>query len=137
MAIQRNAVTSGGKRISEPGEYRVHITELKTKASKKGDPMLVVTFQTEDEKEICGYFVKKYAFQMKALAALKQACGLKDTDSADKLIAKECGLLVESGETNEKGHTFMEIVGYGPASDAASSQQAPEFKSDADENIPF
>lgn len=139
MAIPKNAGALGGKRISEPGEYLVKIHKTETGLSKKGKPMLTVTFETPDEKEIKGYFVKTIKFHMHNLKVLKIACGLKEADSADELLGKECGVLVEAQEPNEQGLVFMSIVGFGPAKDVSpGSQTLPDsFEAPIDDTVPF
>ncbi len=123
MAIQRNAATGQGNSIREPGEYRVKVAELTTGLSKAGKAMLTVTFQTADERKIRAYFVRELAFHMKALAEVKVAAGLKADAAAENLMGREIGILVEAGEPNpENGRVFMQIVGYGPASEVAQAQ---------------
>lgn len=135
MAIAKNA-GGGGNFIKEAGEYKVKVLEIKTGLSKKGKPMLTVAFETTEEKKIAGYYVKDLTMHMQALAALKVACGLKVTDSADNLVGKECGILVEMQEPDADGRTFASICGYGKASQV--EHLAPTtMKSDADDQVPF
>lgn len=116
MAIARNA-GGLGKYIKEDGEYAVRVKETKAGLAKSGKRMLTVIFQAHDEKEIAGYFVQELGFHMKALEELKLACGLKITDAHDHLVGKECGILVEMGDPDDKGRAFASIVGYGKISD--------------------
>ena len=134
MPIARNAGVGAGNRLKDPGEYRVKITETKVGMSKKGKPMLTVTFETHDEKQICGYFVKELAFHMHFLGELKLASGLTEKDSAENLVGKEVGILVEAQEPNEKGFVFMSIVGYGKSSEVDSGDAHFAL---SDTNIPF
>lgn len=125
-----------GSYVNEPGEYLVEVNSTKAGKSKKGKPMLTVEFETEDGKTIAGYYVRELAFHMKALEALKVACGLKVTEPADNLIGKKCGILVEPQEANsETGKVFMQIVGYGKASEVGHSQ--PQPTEIASEDVPF
>ncbi len=139
MAIQKNAGQGSGRYIREAGEYRAKIAEIKTGLSKKGKPMLTVLFETPDEKSISGYFVKTLDFHMKALAALKVACGLKATDVADNLVGKECGIAVEGQEPTDDGKVFFQITGYGPVSDlsGAAAKQGESKPADDADYIPF
>jgi hypothetical protein len=125
MAIERNAASEGGNYIKDPGEYRVKVIETKTGMSKSGKPMLTVKFQASDEREIAGYFVKTLKFHMKSLETLKIACGLKITDSAENLVGRECGILVEAQEPTADGKVFMTIAGYGPAASVNPSAGGP------------
>lgn len=138
MAIDRNA-GSLGNFVNQPGEYRVKVTETKTGMSKSQKPMLTVTFQTHSELSIRGYFVKTLTFHMKALEALKVACGMKVTEPADNLVGKECGILVEAQEPDANGKVFMTISGYGPAAQVTCEPSQPGgfAPSDASDNIPF
>lgn len=132
MAIQRNAGDSGNL-INQPGEYAVRVHEVKSGKSKKGSDMLTVTFETPDAKQIRGYFAKNVAFHMKALEALKEACGLNVKESAGALIGKSCGILVEVPEANGEGRVFAGIVGYGPVSEVKDAAQFPT----EDDGVPF
>lgn len=139
MAIQK-IEGNFGSFISEPGEYLVEVNSSKAGKSKKGKAMLTVEFESEDGKTIAGYFVKELAFHMKALEQLKLACGLKVTDSADELIGKKCGILVEPQPPNpETGKVFMSIVGYGKAADVAPNPKGQEThaKKSEEEQVPF
>lgn len=120
MGIERNA--GGGSFIKHPGEYRVRVTLLTEGLSKKGQPMLTVTFQTENEETIKGYFVKTLGFHMKNLKELKKACGVSETTPAAELLNRECGILVEADEPDpETSRVFLSISGYGPASAVSES----------------
>lgn len=138
MAIERNA-GSNGNFISEAGEYVVKVLETKTGTSKSGKPMLTVTFQTSDELLIRGYFVKSLTFHMKALEELKQASGMKITDSADNLVGREVGILVEAQKPDESGRVFMSVCGYGPKDKVtmAAVQASESSFSHAHEEVPF
>lgn len=134
MAIARNA-NDGGNFIKEPGEYKVFVREITTGMSKSNKPMLTVTFHTSDEKAIRAYFVKELAFHMKALEQLKIACGIKVTESAENLVGKECGILVEAQNPDANGRVFMQINGYGPVGDVAGWHHS--HKQTHSDPIPF
>lgn len=135
MPIDRNAAPNGGF-IDSPGEYRVKIHHMVTGTSKSGKPMLTVEFHTDDDRAIRAYFVKELGFHMKSLALLKAACGLKETDGAEKLAGRECGILVEAQAPDQNtGRIFMSIVGYGPANEARPTE-ASDF-APSDEAVPF
>lgn len=139
MAIQRNA-GGGGNFIREPGEYKVRVHEIKTAATKeKKLPMLVVTFQSDDEKLISDRFVKSLPFRMKALEELKVAAGLKLSDHQDELLGKEVGILVELQDPTPDGKVFTQITGYGKASDVAAPPAGDGSSRDpgTDDRVPF
>jgi hypothetical protein len=123
MAIQ-SKFRGGGNRISVPGEYVVEITKASAGMSKSNKPMLTVTFQNFQQEEISGYYLRELHFHMIQLKELKEACGLDGGSPAENLVGKNCGILVEAGNTDDKGRTFMQITGYGKASDV-SSQPLP------------
>lgn len=133
MAIQKNAKSSGGKFISEQGEYLVEISDVQFGKSKKGDPMVTVTFVADDDKSIRAFFVQKHSFMMAQLNLLKEACGLTSETSSEKLLGKKCGILVEMGKPNDKGMVFAQIAGYGKPEDV---EHAPKTES-YDDTIPF
>lgn len=125
MAIQK-IEGNFGKFISDPGEYLVEVNSAKAGKSKKGKPMLTVEFETEDGRTIGGYYVRDLAFHMKSLEQLKLACGLKLTDTADNLVGRKCGILVEPQEPNtETGKIFMQIVGYGTVAELGTGTAKP------------
>lgn len=134
MAIERNAAASG-KFLDKPGEYKVKVSEVKTGVTKeKKDPMLTVKFETSEELSIKSYFVKKITFHMKALEALKLACGLTAVSPAEDLVGKECGILVEMKE-GKTGQQFSNIVGYGPVSSIVVA--SPSSTAVPADEIPF
>lgn len=143
MAIQKNAKGTGGSFIKEAGDYLVHIVKTTMKLSKAKDPMVVVTFETEDEKMIDGYFVGKHAFHQHNMRVLKEACGLKETDKYDQLVGKKCGISVELQDPDQlTGRVFAQIVGYGPLSDlgggkAAIDERNPPPPTDFDRSGPY
>lgn len=113
MAIEKKYSSDGGY-IKQEGDYRVQVSEILLGNSRKGDPMLTITFATSTEKKIKSYFVKDFPYHVHQLNDLKEACGL-ERDCADELLADaRCGIKVEAGEPNEKGQKYMQIVGYGP-----------------------
>lgn len=130
MAIERNA--GGSKFIKDAGEYKVKVKALSIAQNKKDKPMLTVTFQTDDERTIAGYFVKDLPFHKHTLKTLKTACGLTPDDSENDLIGKECGILVEPQEPTPDGKVFMSISGYGPAKKIEFTPPKP-----ATDEVPF
>lgn len=134
MAIPKNAKASGGKYISDPGEYAVEITDVQFGKSKKGDPMVTVNFATMDDKSIRAFFVQKHAFMMNQLGLLKVACDEEPTCTTEKLLGKKCGILVELGKPNDAGVVFAQIAGYGKLSDLEEKPQDLFEETDA---IPF
>lgn len=142
MPILRNAGGGSTKFITEPGDYVVEIIEAQMGKSKKGDPMVTIGFQTEDERKIKSFFVKKYPFMVAALNTLKAACGVKPESSSDELVGKKCGILVEKGKINDKGQAFPQITGYGLASEVNAAHtptgyQAVDETQAAVDEIPF
>lgn len=138
MAIERNAGGISGNYVKDPGEYRVRVHETKTGLSKSQKPMLTVVFHTWEDKAIAAYFVKTLTFHMKALESLKVACGLKVNETADNLVGKECGILVEAQDPTPEGRVFMSITGYGPANAVGVNQPAsPMVGEPSDDNVPF
>ena len=123
MAIERNAGGNGGNYISRPGEYVVVVDKVEYKKTKKEPirPMAVIHFVNAEDQGIAGYFVKDLNFHMKALTALKAACGLPAAATAEGLIGKKCGILVEMREPDEMGRSFPQIVGYGPTEAVAQA----------------
>lgn len=138
MAIAKNAVSSGGKFISEPGDYLVEISEVQAGKSSKGDPMVTITFVTDEDKSIRAFFVKKHAFMMAALTLLKVSCGEKPEVNSAELVGKKCGIKVELGKPNDKGMIFAQIVGYGRPEDVEHAKHdASLANSHASDEIPF
>lgn len=119
MGIQRNA--GGGGSQVDPGEYVVTVHELKQGNSKAGKPMLTITFQTQDERTIKGYYVKSVQFHMHNLGLLKEAAGLRKEDPADRLHGRQVGILVENQPPGEDGRVWTQIAGYGPAADVSTN----------------
>lgn len=115
MAIERKY--KGSKYIDEAGEYVVSIKDMVVGKSSKGDPMLTLTFATEEEQTIKAFFVKTLKFHMKQLEDLKVACGMKADEDAMNLVGKRVGIAVEPQEPNEKGQVFMRITGFGKESE--------------------
>ena len=111
MAIERKH-KGGGKRIDVVGDYRVKIVKTSSGMSKGGKPMLTVTFETDDEKQINGYYCRHLTFHMAALKDLKVACGLKDDAAADMLVGLRCGIAVGEQAPAEDGTIFMQVEGY-------------------------
>lgn len=132
MPIERNA-HAGGNYISVAGEYVVKITETTTGLSKKEKPMLTVTFQNKNDESIRAFFVRGLAFHIMSLCELKRACGLKEAETADNLVGKECGILVEARKPDEMGNCFMHIVGYGPANAVGTGHSNKSFS----DEVPF
>lgn len=139
MPIARNAGSEGGNYIESPGEYRVTVTKTETGHSKSQKKMLTVTFTTRDDKSIRGFYVGRVQFHMKNLEQLKTACGLLPAASADQLVGKECGILVEAQEPDAStGRVYMQITGYGKASDVGTPGDAAEQSNTVhDDDIPF
>lgn len=134
MAIQRNA-SGGGNAIKEAGEYLVRVTEVKVDKSKKGDPMLVVTFTAPDEKQIRGYFVQNLTFHMKNLETLKAVCGMAPKDPAGALIGRELGISVEVDPPGPDGRSFSGICGYGTVAELENAGSG--FASNGDDSVLF
>lgn len=123
MAIDKNASSgSGGNYIKEAGEYRVKVTTVSEGKSKKGKPMVTVTFETKDGKQISSWFVKELAWAVKDMTKLKLAAGLTEKDHSSRLMDRELGIAVEAKDPDEHGKIFMRIVGYGKAADVESSE---------------
>lgn len=141
MAIARNAAS--GSYIDRKGEYRAKVTEAKSGMSKTGKRMLTVTFMTTDERSIKSFFVQELIFHMKSLTALKIAAGLTERDTADRLVGREVGILVEPQKPNQEGRVFMHVVGYGPASDVTENSYGEGPPDDfmppppGDDEVPF
>lgn len=128
MAIERKHKGGGANsgRIDKIGDYIVTVEEAKTGLSSKKDKMLTITFVTDDEKRIRGYYVGKHKFMMDALADLKASCGLKATDHHDGLIGKKLGIAVGAQDPTEDGKVFMQIEGYGKVTEVnAGTTAAP------------
>lgn len=139
MAIQRKqyggAPQGKSKNIRTPGEYVVRVadakvTMTKSKIGKDGKPtkprrMRVLTFETLDGQElrINSYHVEELDFQMEAYKDCAVACGCSPESRADELLDKRCGIAVEAQKPTEDGKVFMQIVGYGRASDVEQKQQ--------------
>lgn len=135
MAIEKKY--KGGKGMAV-GEHKVQVTDIKVGSSKKGDPMLTITFENEEGQTIKGYYVKKLAGHMAALGDLKVAAGLKIDSPAEELQHKKLGISVDEQPENENGQIFMTIVGYGKEADVGSSP-TPSHANDArnSNEIPF
>lgn len=144
MGIARNAANFGN-RIDAPGEYKVRVKKMETRLTKESQkPMLVVTFETDDEKVIDGFYVKDLKFHMVNLKELKLACGLKADASHELLLGKELGILVDRQKPQDDGTVFMQIAGYGKASDVSVPPPTSFAGSDSgsgmigdDSSIPF
>ena len=140
MAIQKNSA-GGGNNIREAGEYVVEVSKLETGKSKKGKQMLTVVFETHDERKINAYFVKEILFHMAHLTNLKLAAGLKPESSAEELLGRRVGILVEMREPDEQGRVFSQIVGYGPAKDVTPREPGEAHDAGGhfakDDAIPF
>lgn len=132
MAITKNAAGGMSKFITEPGEYAVEVSNVQFGKSKKGDAMVTVVFETDDNQSIKSFFVPKHAFMLDNLNKLKISCGEKPETSTDKLIGKRCGILVEKGKVDAEGRSFPQVVGFGPDSDVIPSAFKPEETSDDD-----
>lgn len=141
MPIQKNASGGMSKFITDPGEYSVEISDVQFGKSKKGDSMVTIKFETEDERSIKAFFVQKHTFMMENLGKLKVACGEKPDASSEKLIGKKCGILVEAGKINERGQAFPQIVGFGLASEVDHAKMPTGYQAatapDSTDNIPF
>lgn len=131
--IQRNAAPGSGY-IREPGEYVVEVVSATEGQSKGGKPMLTVTFRTSDGKEISSRFVKGVEFHVEALGHLKSSAGVAGQTAA-ALVGKKVGILVEPQEPTPDGKTYMQVAGYGKASDVSASA-APSGGYHED-NVPF
>ena len=138
MAITRS-IGSFGNRITAAGEYVVEVIRTESGKSKKGKPMLTVTFSTSDEKEIRAWFVKELPFHMSSLVNLKIACGLKPEVSADELVGKSCGIAVDQKEPDEQGRIFFHVTGYGKVSDVENAPVVKQngFETTNDDSAPF
>lgn len=136
MAIAKNTSSdASGKFIRKEGEYKVTVTELKTGNSKKGDPMLTVTFSTEDGQSIRDWFVKTQQFRLAALATLKKACGLPANAPAEELQGKACGINVEAKPPDDSGKVYYQVVGYGNVKDVEAGHTGS--RQDDIDSIPF
>lgn len=119
MAIARNYRQAG--LIDAPGEYKVSVEKVEVVTSSKGKRMLKITFITADERRIRGFYVAGLKWHMDALRDLNIACGLKPDDVSTKLMGLSCGIAVGEGKVSDSGHAFMQIEGYGKASDVSNS----------------
>ncbi len=119
MAISKTFI--GSTKVMLPGEHIVTIVDVNVGKSKKGQPMLTITFENDDGQKIRGYYVKGLDFHQTQLQALKTACGLKGETASDELLALKCGIAVDQNEPTEDGKIFMRIVGYGPAAEVETS----------------
>lgn len=81
--------------LKTPGIYEALIIGAEATNSKKGDPMLVITFKQLGGTggEINSYFVPKYDFMAKRLAELKLAVGVSPAAKKDDLLGKK--LIIE------------------------------------------
>lgn len=135
MAIERNHKGFDSKgRIDKAGEYVVTIEKLETGHSKSGKEMLTITFVTDDEKRIKGYYVRTLEWHMKALNDLKVACGLDPKLPSQNLFKKRCGIAVGEQSPTEDGKIFMQIEGYGKETDVEGHMATPGGYSD---EVPF
>lgn len=116
----------GGNAMAE-GEHVVQVIETKVGMSKSNKPMLTVTFQNDREQKIKGYYVRDLVFHIKALNALKVACGIKPEDAHDNLVGLKCGIKVEPQAPNEQGQIFMQITGYGKEADVEAPADSIPF----------
>lgn len=118
MTIVRTYKAQGSVgRIDKPGEYKVTVEKTEAGPSKSGKKMLTITFVTDDEKRIKGYYVRALEWHMKALADCKIALGLKGDSPAELMVGKRCGIAVGAQAPTEDGRTFMQIEGYGKEAD--------------------
>lgn len=138
MAIERKH--RGNPRISEPGEYVVHINSVTQERSKKGKPMATIEFETINGQKIKGYYVLELPFHQKALADIKRVTGVGPNET---LVGKSLGIAVEAGKPSEDGFVFMQITGYGTCDEVENSQaqqmpqgESPPPPNDAD-MVPF
>lgn len=150
MPIPRNAAM--GRYLTEPGEYVAIIDKVEWLKTNKGQPkidpktgetkepqdMLKVSFFTESQQEIAGYFVKGLKFHMKAYDLLRESCGLPKGAKSQDFIGKKVGILVELQKPDEMGRTFPQIVGYGPASEVSGAKDDTGFAPDeSQDGVPF
>lgn len=119
MAIKKNA--KGAKFLNTEGEFKVRVSGVKIGQSKKGAPMLTVTFETDDGEQISSYFVKSLAFHIHSLKELKAALGLAENAPSEDMQGKRCGISVEFGDEQEDGKVYAQVVGYGKESDVDSA----------------
>lgn len=78
--------------LKEPGTYEAMIIAADAGQSKKGDPMLTVTFKEIGGKgggEIRSYFVPKFEFMAQKLAELKLSVGVSPTAKKEDLLGKK------------------------------------------------
>jgi hypothetical protein len=136
MAIKKEF--KSGNQIGE-GEHVVKITKVEVGNSKKGEPMLTLTFERADEARMKGYYVKSLKFHMKQLDAVKIACGLTAIAPNDELQGKKLGIAVELDQPNENGIRFGKIIGYGKWEDveAADDFSNPKSSADKTDQIPW
>ena len=135
---------SDKKYLKTPGIYDAMIIDAKQTTSKKGDPMLVVTFKQMGGEggEINAYFVPKYSFMAERLTQLKMSVGLPPTPCQPQaFLTKTVRITVGMQEVkpgkekiNEKtGKPYppnAEVISYAPV------QAAPEYIPQ-DDNLGF
>lgn len=137
MSIERKHTGHASNRIDMAGEYRVTVQKTEVKPTKNGGKrMLVVTFVTDDEKEINGYYVQTLKWHIEALSDLKIACGLSAKSSTDLLMGKRLGIAVGEQTPQEDGRIFMQVEGYGKESDVDGFVEKLPFEKNDDE-VPF
>jgi hypothetical protein len=140
MPIERNAGSAPNAYLKDPGEYVVRVSEVKKGTSRAGAPMLTVTFETRDGRQINAYFVATLIFHMKTLDLLKAACGLDPSEAgfrAEMLVGRDLGILVEPKEPDERGRVFMQITGFGKAEEVSGYHNSPDLGADLADQVPF
>lgn len=122
------------KYIKEQGTFDVFVTKAVTGQSKKGDPMLTVTFAAiADGREINAYFVPKHKNMLDALNSLKFALDLPEAAKKEELLGKKVTITVgfqDNVDKNGKPYTqITEYTSYGKA--------VPPAKDQEEDDLPF
>lgn len=135
-----------GNRITA-GNHVVHVTEVSQKLSSKNDPMTVIAFETDDEKKVNYYAVHKFPWAIEAVKTCIECAGLPQGSKASQLVGKRVGITVEEGKPDDKGRTFMQIVGFGTEKDVQDARAAEAATANvpapaattfaADDDMPF
>lgn len=122
--------------VREPGMYKAMVIVADKDKSKKGNPMLIVVFQTQVGC-VRGFFVPGSSAGNERLLQLKDALGLPYEAVAEDMEGKKCVVVCKLGEpkTNEHGKTvrYIELEGVLPAGTPVPEVQAKP----KEESVPF
>jgi hypothetical protein len=121
--------------LREAGTFDVTIVKTEVRTSKKGNPMLVVTFQDPSGRLIDDYFVNN-EFGLKDLSKMKAAIGVADTAKAAEFSQKKLRIVVGFQDPNKTGgKIFTEVKEFLPpfSEEAAWDVEPPS----TDEDLPF